>query len=1123
MSLVTTIEQIFSQSAPIGKVSALIEKGENALLNGCQGSSRAFVLQALMPVVRGPLLCILPRIEEAKHFYDDLVELLPSDALAYFSAHDKQMWSEVGPVSPVVGQRLNALATLLRGDPAIVVTSVPAVLEKVADPARVAETTLRVRPGQDHSFSLLIEQLVQAGYTRENQVERPGEMSVRGGLIDLFLFEDRHPVRIEFWADHIESIRQFDIETQRSLHQLEEVAILPLSAAGLYGPFFDQPFDQLPLTAIVPEYLPKGGVVVLMDNTLIINELESYEKDYSVRFETFQQEHQHEEVLYSHYYATCKSILAVINNFQTIEINTFKPDLSLSEVALSTYRNSHFSGNLKLFFQEVEAQQDKAAQQGVPSVVAVLCDSEAQTSRLREILAQEERGTIRVETFSLSEGFQWPEEHLYIYTERELYGRVRLHKPDKASQRVVSFADLVKLHEGDYVVHIEYGVGIFQGLKQIDAYGRSRECLQIEYADGDKLYVPLEKMDQVQKYSSRDGYVPVLNKLGSRDWEKLKTRTKTRVKEVAEQLIKLYAVRKLRDGYSFSPDTIWQKELEASFMFDETIDQLNAISEIKTDMEKAAPMDRLVCGDVGFGKTEVAVRAAFKALMDGKQVAILVPTTVLAQQHFATFSQRLSSFPVRIEVLSRFKNSRELKESIEKVGNGGIDLIIGTHRLLSKDVRFRDLGLLIVDEEQKFGVLHKERLKMLKANVDTLTLSATPIPRTLHMALMGARDMSLINTPPGNRLAIKTEVCRFDREHIREVILREVDRKGQVFFIHNRVATISGIYHLLQEIVPEVNFAVAHGQMEARELEKVMSAFVEGQIHCLICTMIIESGIDVPNANTLIVNRADRFGLAQLYQLRGRVGRSDHQAFAYFLIPPIRKLTRTAIKRLQTIQECSHLGSGYKIAMRDLEIRGAGNIFGSEQSGFVDALGFELYSKIIEEAIRELRDELNLTRQSSQTDEEAVSPLDARIEIQNEAFLPPDYVSAAADRVDIYKRLIEAKTIAAVREVEKEIRDRFGILPEAARNLIDYIMVKILARQARVEEISIKERKMSGKFSASAIPKGEQFRPWLGKIVEKAAYSFELRQSQNSLYLEIDVHAKQSALVQMKKFLESIV
>jgi transcription-repair coupling factor (superfamily II helicase) len=1122
MPIAETIADIFARNPSIAKLEEVLDGGQNALLSGCQGSARAFLVNFLLRRRQHPILCLLPRADEARQFYDDLAELLPPQGVALFSPHDKQIWNEVGPLSTIVGQRLNALATLLRDDPAVVVTSVPALLEKVAAPARVAAATLALQAGAEYTFSRLIEELVHAGYTRENRVERPGEMSVRGGLVDLFLYEESHPLRIEFWGDRIESIRQFDIETQRSLQTIERIELLPLSAAGLYGPFYDQPFDQLPLNAVVAEYLPKNGRIIVFDKILLINELEDYEKEYSVRFETHSQEHRMEEAHFSEYYSSKDHILAVIDSYQRIEINTFKSHSTLPEVTLTTFRNNHFGGNLKLFLQEVASHRNEAVRQKAHPVVAVLCDSDTQTLRMRDLLDREEAGEIAVETLNLSEGFVWPDQQLFLYTDRELYGRIRLNKPDKASRRTVSFADLLKLQEGDYVVHIEYGVGIFRGLQQIDAYGRSRECIQIEYANGDKLYVPLEKMDQVQKYSSRDGYIPVLNKLGGREWEKLKERTKSRVKEVAEKLIKLYAVRKLKPGHSFAPDTIWQKELEASFLYDETLDQLNAVNEIKADMEKGVPMDRLVCGDVGFGKTEVAIRAAFKALMDGKQVAVLVPTTVLAQQHFTTFSERLAKFPVRIAVLSRFKNPRQLKEIILQVGRGEIDLIIGTHRLISQDVQFKDLGLLIIDEEQKFGVLHKERLKLLKANVDTLTLSATPIPRTLHMALMGARDMSLINTPPGNRLPIITEVCRFERDHMREVILREVERKGQIFFIHNRVATISGIHHLLQELVPEINFAIAHGQMEARELEKVMTAFAEGHIQCLVCTMIIESGIDVPNANTLIVNRADRFGLAQLYQLRGRVGRSDHQAYAYFLIPPIRKLTRTAIKRLQSIQECTHLGSGYKIAMRDLEIRGAGNIFGAEQSGFVDALGYELYAKIIEEAIQELREELNLSQPPARKADAEV-PMESRIEMQGDAYLPPAFVEAASDRVDIYKRLIEAKTMQAIQDLESEIRDRFGSLPEAARNLLDYVLVKILAHQARVEEISFKNGKINGKFFTTAIPQGEQFRPWLGKIVEKASYPFELRQSQNALFFEVAADPKLTSIAQMKKFLESII
>jgi len=577
----------------------------------------------------------------------------------------------------------------------------------------------------------------------------------------------------------------------------------------------------------------------------------------------------------------------------------------------------------------------------------------------------------------------------------------------------------------------------------------------------------------------------------------------------------------MRPGFAFSEDTVWQKELEAAFQYEETIDQLTAINDVKEDMQAAQPMDRLICGDVGYGKTEVAVRAAFKAVNDGKQVGVLVPTTILAQQHFDTFSERIQSFPVKIDLLNRFKSPKAQKETLARLKSGEVDIVVGTHRLLSADVEFHDIGLLIVDEEQRFGVTHKEKIKLLKNSVDTLSLSATPIPRTMHMSMMGAKDMSIINTPPHNRLSVKTEAIRFDQDLIRDAILREVDRGGQVFFVHNRVQSIYAMADTVREIVPEVEIAVAHGQMKGHELEKVMVRFLRGEVKVLVSTMIIESGIDMPHANTLIVNRADRFGLAQLYQLRGRVGRSDQQAYAYLIVPPMKKMTSDAIQRLQTIQEYSQLGAGYKIAMRDLEIRGAGNIFGAEQTGFVNALGYELYMKIIQQAIKEIRREMNL---DDKLELEKEIHVDSKVEVAVDAYLPEDFIQSPSERVHMYKRLVEAKSIEKIKDLNAEVIDRFGILPVEAENLFDYISIKVLASLARISRLSIQKGILYGTFDLMHLPQGDEFRPWLAGIVQHAPDHFEIRQKPKFLEFEMDLDARPNEVLQAtKKFLEKII
>jgi transcription-repair coupling factor (superfamily II helicase) len=1113
------LHTLFAHSRPVKELRQRLGEEREITLTGTTVASRAFILPQLYDRA-STILCVLETTEAALQIYQDLLEISRPSTIFFFPPHGKQTWSELGPLTESVGRRLLALKAMLNGDAQVVVTCLAALIEKVADPATMRRAQLYLRQGDEIPFEDLIENLVVMGYVRELRVEQPGEMSVRGGLIDIFLFEEANPCRIEFFGDSIESIRDFDVETQRSTQHREALAILPPHGNGLYGPVVDHPLDNIALNSTLLRYLPNDTIVMIQEPALVSAVLADVEEDLQVRTQTFIEDHRlQEHISYDQLYEPYERVVEQINSHQRLLLATFNQNEAAIDFQIQTC--NHFAGNLKLLKNELEHYAITAKRSTEQPLLYILCDSDGQTQRLAELFSQEGfPEEAKAETLNVSEGFVWPEYFAAFYTSREVYSRLRSPKGDRISKRKVSLNELVALKDGDVIVHVDYGVGIFRGLHTIDAYGKQRECIKIEYQEGDNLYVPLEKMDRVQKYSSSEGVAPTLSKLGGKEWEKLKSKTKSRVKEIAGQLIKLYALRKLKAGFSYAEDTMWQKELEASFLYEETEDQLAAVKEIKQDMEKPVPMDRLICGDVGFGKTELAVRAAFKAIAANKQVAVLVPTTVLAQQHFMTFSERLQSYPVRIELLNRFRKPTIQKEIVKRLGAGQVDLVIGTHRLLSGDVQFHDLGLLVVDEEHKFGVMHKEKLKLLKANVDTLTLSATPIPRTMHLALMGARDMSVINTPPPNRRPIKTEVCRFDKEHIREVILKEVERGGQVFFVHNRVQTIHGITSMLRELVPEVTFTTAHGQMEGEELEKIMLDFSEGKIQVLVSTMIIESGIDVPNANTLIVNRADRLGLAQLYQLRGRVGRSDQQAFAYFLIPSLRKLNRNAIKRLQTIQEYTHLGSGYKIAMRDMEIRGMGNIFGAEQSGYINALGYELYAKIIEEAIKELRQEMNL---APTTVAKAQEPkFDSRVEMPVDAFLPATFVPAASDRVDIYKRLIEAADEQDVEALQNEVIDRFGPMPVPANDLFDFILIKLYAKRSLVEELQFRNGQFIGKFHAASLPKKEHFPSWVHKMIEKASIEFDLKQEKDSLYFIINTSKKHNPIETVKKFLQSI-
>ncbi len=1113
MDVLTQISSAFRRDELLQRLQKSLRVEQKTQVSGVSGSAGAFLLSALDVDGSRIYFCICESDARALQFFEDLNEINDPETAVYYPALGNKLWSELGPSRTLVGQRIIALKALVQKKCLYFVTSAAALLEKVADPEDVELYRLSVKVGQSVNFEHFVTQLVEMGFSREDRVDVPGEMSVRGGIVDVFLFDEEYPFRIEFWGDEIESIRTFDVETQKSIEQCQTIDIMPLGCAGPYGSLDQRTVMDLAYKKTLFSYLDDASVLCLDNRALILSALRDYEYQAQVHFHGLADEFAKSDTEYSSFYCDDERVEKYFDDIQTIDLAPLEKEQF--HIHFGIQQNNHYAGNLKLFRQECE----RLFSLYTDPLVTIFCDSDVQTNRIKELFVEESfPQNIHIFTLSLSQGFSWPSQAIFAFTTRELYSRVRVHKLNRVEKRSVSFREQLSINRGDYVVHIDHGVAVFEGLEKIRAYGKIRECLTLAYEDGDKLYVPLEKMDQVQKYSSSEGTVPKLSKLGTGTWEKLKSRTKKRMREITEDLIKLYATRKMRKGFAFSEDTIWQKELEASFQFEETIDQLGAIVDVKKDMQKSQPMDRLICGDVGYGKTEVAIRAAFKAVNDNKQVAILVPTTILAEQHYATFSSRLKDFPVNIDVISRFKTPKQQKLLLEKLKSGDLDILVGTHRLLSADVKFKDLGLLIVDEEQRFGVIHKEKLKLLKQTVDTLTLSATPIPRTMHMAMMGAKDMSIINSPPHNRLPIKTEVSQFDRELIREVILRELDRGGQVFFVHNRVQSIYAISALLNEIVPEAKVAVAHGQMKGHELEKVMLRFIKGEVHVLVSTMIIESGIDLPNANTLIINRADRLGLAQMYQLRGRVGRSNQQAYAYLLIPPMRKITRDAIKRLQTIQEYSELGSGYKIAMRDLEIRGAGNIFGAEQTGFVNALGYELYAKIIQETITEIRRDLNI----SVEDVEEEDTFDAKVECAVDAFIPEDYVSSQAERVDVYRRLVKTKKSHVLDNIKSELQDRFGPLPEAVVNLLDYLDIKILASKLRLEKISIRKRILHGDFDYASIPQGNEFRLWLKKIIEQAPDSFEFKHTKDKFSFFMNLPTHQSELAASKKFLQKI-
>lgn len=1106
------IKQILTErirsSAPFIKLLAQLTETRSAVATNARGSLKALIAAQAAHQLKKKVLYVCSDTEPAEAVQDDLSIWENPDDIAYFPGPDGKTTATSALAPYFISARLEAVEKLVRKSPrGFYITSAEALLAPLPDKKRFASQKLEFKTGEEIPFDLCIEQLVQMNFSREDMVDRPGEMSVRGGILDIYPYSRPFPVRIEFIGDQVESIREFDTDTQRSIGAIPMVVIYPQIV--LYG----EQIDSIETSATLLDYLAEDTLIVLDDFEAIAAKLAQATSAEAT------------DTLDAELAADAGSgpAQALPNSEWHRLMERFKPYHCLWFSSLLTQKNQIdfgssaseiYQGNIPLFRNDLGKIFEKNPQ----TAVFYLCDNEPQEKRIRELFFDE--GLVfphfHVQNLNLSRGFHFAAGSVHVYTNHEFFGRKRYQRTRKSLDYKISLRQLDALSIGDFVVHIDFGIGVYRGLTHIKVNQADRECLAIEYKDADKLYVPIELMDRVQKYASRDGFTPPLTKLGSSAWEKVKSQARKKVQDIAEELIRIYAIRKSTSGFAFAPDTQWQKELEASFPYEDTPDQARVADEVKRDMETARAMDRLVCGDVGFGKTEIAVRAAFKAVQNSKQVAVLVPTTVLAQQHYNTFRIRLEKYAVAVEMLSRFRAPAQQKEIIEKLKNGKIDIIIGTHRLLSKDVGFKDLGLLVVDEEQRFGVLHKEKIKLLKETVDVLTLTATPIPRTMHMALMGARDLSMISTPPHDRQPIVTEVSHFDKDLIRDAILKEVDRGGQVYFVHNRVQSILAIKQFLHDLLPELKFAVAHGQMSSRLLEQVMVDFMNGTYHCLISSMIIENGLDLPKVNTLIVNRADRLGLSQLYQLRGRVGRSIQRAYAYLLVPPLSRLKPETIKRLQTIQEFTHLGSGYQIALRDLEIRGAGNILGAQQSGFIDSLGFDLYLKIANETVQELK-----AQQDPDATRAQKPVFEVKVEVSVDAFLPEGYVQIESERVTIYRRLLEARTLAEIDDIEGELKDRFGRLPQPAKNLLLFITIKRLAEMLLLKQVRILEAQIEGYFEMQALPEKEVFKKWIAELLDHSDRQIQFISTKTlAIRARLD---KNNRMEDAKKFLQSLL
>ena len=1044
---------------------------------GLAGGGKGFFISLLGREV-SPLLVITPDQDEAEALWNTIrffapaedrerILLFPSDGIPY------------GDITPwgLMSQRAKTLRFFAEGKTSLVIAPIQGLQGTVIPKETFISSVIRINSGKEQDREKLIRNCIALGYSRVEMVEERGEMSLRGGIMDIYPIDQELPLRIEFFGDQVDSIRTFDVETQRSAQQIPEAVITPVQGEGA-GTIF--------------EYLP-SGTPLLLDNPL------------EAKHEAVEFWEQLKRVGKSEQYLPPDIVMGMIKERPLVAIGGWEIPTQKPHCTLRISSNEDLSREIKASGLKVLTQAIQGWLKGKWAVYLTV-QTAGQGKRLVDLLDDlgqkadiqdsfpphplKHRGRLVVVIGDLTTGFLLPSEGLVVVTEEEIFGLKRKVGHGRRAQ-AVPFSTFEDLRRGDHVVHVDYGIGLYRGLVRLEAGGGplaregvENDYLFIEYEGEDKLYVPVDRFNLVHKYIGTSEGSPKLDRLGGQSWGRTTKRVKRAAQETARELLEIYAARKTFQGFSFSSRDAFFKEFEAAFEYEETPDQGEAIERVMEDMEGPKPADRLVCGDVGYGKTEVAIRAAFKAALDNKQAAVLVPTTVLAQQHYLTFTTRLQGYPVVIESLSRFKTRAEQGEILQLLSEGKIDIIIATHRLLREDVSFRDLGLLIIDEEHRFGVAHKERLKEMKKLVDCITLTATPIPRTLQMSLLGIRDLSLIITPPPNRQSISTYLVNFDQRVIKEAILTEISRGGQIFFVHNRVKDIDAVTSLLRGLVPEVRLEIAHGQMRGRDLEGVMMQFVQGEIDLLVCTSIIESGLDIPNANTIIINHAEQFGLADLYQLRGRVGRSAQRACAYLVVPPRQHLSRGALKRLRAIQELSELGSGFRLAMRDLEIRGAGHLLGHVQSGHIAEVGFELYNSLLEQAIRELKGE------------DVVERVTPEIHLPIEASIPADYITNDNQRLSVYKRLSILEDEEAVEEIAVELQDRFGPLPLSLLNLLEVIRLKIWLSTVSVQRFELRD----GKIVVTFVPEGVISPEKVVDLIDRGGGKYRLTPEMKLLY-----------------------
>ncbi|GAB5401023.1 MAG: transcription-repair coupling factor [Aureisphaera sp.] len=1045
------VRSLFEQSSEIRKLGEAIVQKESTTVAGLVGSSLSLCIAETYKRTELPLLFILNDKEEAAYHLNDLENLLGDQNVLFYPGSYRRPYQIEETDNANVLLRSEVLNRInSRKKPALIVTYPEALFEKVVTRKELERNTLKITVEDELSIDFVNEVMFEYQFKRVDFVTEPGEFSVRGGILDVFSFSNDEPYRIEFFGDEVESIRTFDVETQLSLETLKKISIIP----NVENKFLDEK------RASFLKYIAAKTVVVLKNEELLSGSIDTLFRKALNAYE----ENQGEVKVSPPEDLFCTSTLLKeqLLDFTSVVLTNKKESSLHSNITFNIVPQPSFNKQFNLLIEDLNSNSEK----GYTNYI--FCSSDAQAKRFHDIFEDAEQHVEAFETvvFPLYQGFIDHDQKNACYTDHQIFERYHKFqlKNGYAKKQAITLKELTNLEVGDYVTHIDHGIGKFGGLQKIEVEGKTQEAIKLIYGERDILYLSIHSLHKISKYNGKDGTTPKIYKLGSAAWKKLKQKTKKRVKEIAFNLIELYAKRRLQKGFQYAPDSYLQHELESSFIYEDTPDQVSSTADVKRDMESERPMDRLVCGDVGFGKTEVAIRAAFKAVDNGKQVAVLVPTTILAFQHFKTFTERLEEMPVNVDYLNRFRSTKQRRDVLEKLKNGRLDIVIGTHQLVNKSVEFKDLGLLIIDEEQKFGVAVKDKLKTIKENVDTLTLTATPIPRTLQFSLMAARDLSVITTPPPNRYPVETQVVRFGEEIIRDAIRYEISRGGQVYFVHNRIENIKEVAGMIQRLLPDAKIGIGHGQMEGKKLESLMLGFMNNEFDVLVSTTIIESGLDVPNANTIFINNANNFGLSDLHQMRGRVGRSNKKAFCFFITPPYSAMTDDARKRITALEQFTELGSGFNIAMKDLEIRGAGDLLGGEQSGFINEIGFETYQKILSEAIEELK-EKEFKELYAGTEHEKKSFLkETTLDTDFELLFPDDYVNNITERLNLYNRLGELREEAELQKFQQDLIDRFGALPEPVIDLLNSVRIKWIAIQMGLERVVMKKGRFVGYF-----------------------------------------------------------